>query len=236
MHCQIFAKRCILYNVKTKHIVCYTCVTGGYDSIRQPSVVNKDIDYICFTDDLSINGGIWQLKPIPKDLEFLSNVKKQRIIKICPHRYLKEYDISVWVDGNIKIKRSLIDFINQYDLEKCPLYVRVHPSRKCIYEEAEACIELGKDSKLNIDKQIKAYKVEGYPKNIGMVESCILLRKHNDPKCQMLCNLWASELLKYSHRDQLSFNYACWKMHFIPGILKNEFKTQNDTFEVANHG
>lgn len=101
---------------------------------------------------MSINGGVWQLRPIPKDLEFLSNVKKQRIIKICPHRYLKEYDISIWVDGNIKIKRSLIDFINQYDLEKCPLYVRVHPSRKCIYEEAEACIELGKDSKLNISK------------------------------------------------------------------------------------
>ena len=45
--------------------------------------------------------GIWKLLPIPDELKHLNNVKKQRIVKICPHRYLKDYDISIWVDGNI---------------------------------------------------------------------------------------------------------------------------------------
>ena len=184
---------------------------------------------------MSIKAGAWKLKEIPNELKYLSNVKKQRIIKICPHRYLKEYDISIWVDGSFQIIGDLNEFIAQYDLQKCSIYVRVHPYRKCIYDEANACIKMHKDVKEKILAQVNAYRNEGYPKKIGMVETGILLRKHNDAKCQMICNLWASELLKHSHRDQLSFNYACWKMHFIPGILKNEFKVSNLFFKITNH-
>lgn len=218
-------------------IVAYTCVTGDYDSLKQPLVVSKDIDYICFTDDICIDGGIWKIKSIPNELKGLSKVKQQRVIKICPHRYLKEYAISIWIDGNIMIQNDLLKFISQYDLQKCPFYVRVHPCRKCIYEEAKACIKLGKDTIQHIEKQVETYKKEGYPKNIGMAETCIILRKHNDIKCQLLDNLWASELMKHSHRDQLSFNYACWKMHFMPGVLVNEFKVHNNsTFKLMRHG
>lgn len=218
------------------NIVCYTCVTGGYDYVRQPIVVSKDIDYVCFTDNMQLKSNIWQIRPIPNQLNNLSNVKKQRIIKICPHKYLKEYDISIWVDGNIEIKADLNEFIQQYDLDKCPFYTRIHPSRKCIYEEAEACIRMKKDNAATIYSQIDKYKKEGYPKNIGMVETCVILRKHNDKICQLIDNYWASELLLHSHRDQLSFNYVCWKMHFLPGILKNEFKINlNQTFRIYRH-
>lgn len=218
-------------------IVAYTCVTDGYDSLKQPLVISKGIDYICFTDNMNIISGIWKLRPIPDELKMLNKVKQQRVIKICPHRYLKDYDISVWVDGSILILNDLSKFISSYDLEKCPLYTRVHPSRKCIYKEAKACIRLGKDTSKNIEAQVEAYREDGYPKNIGMAETGILLRKHNDIKCQLLDNLWASELLKYSHRDQLSFNYACWKMHFVPGTLVNEFKVYNNsTFKLMSHG
>jgi hypothetical protein len=47
------------------------------------------------------------MMPIPKELQYLSDVKKQRVVKICPHRYLKEYDISIWVDGNFSIVGSI---------------------------------------------------------------------------------------------------------------------------------
>ena len=175
---------------------------------------------------------------MPEELKYLSNVKKQRIIKICPHRYLKEYDISIWVDGNLEIQRDLVGFIEQYDLDKCPFYVRVHPCRRCVYAEAKACIRLHKDTEENINYQVDTYKKDGYPKNIGMAETNVLLRKHNDIKCQMLDNLWASELLKYSHRDQLSFNYACWKIHFLPGCLNTEFSIfgkKVNTFKLYGH-
>ena len=42
---------------------------------------------------------------------------------------------------------------------------------------------MGKDNASTIKKQVDAYRKEGYPKDIGMVETCVILRKHNDIKC-----------------------------------------------------
>lgn len=222
-------------------ICCYTCITGGYDSLKmilgQKPETMQQVDFICFTDNDQLKQLDWQIRPIPRELGGLSNVKKQRVLKICPHRWLKEYDISIWIDGSFQIIGDVLDFIRQYDLEKSPLYTRIHPQRRCIYDEAKACIALKKDSKDVIEAQLKRYKAEGYPKNAGMAETGIILRKHNEMKCQLLGNLWASELLRGSCRDQLSFNYSCWKMHFLPGCLKNEFKTcNNGTFRLMSHG
>ena len=231
-----------MYNIlmQKKSIVCYTCITGDYDHLKQPIVFNRQIDYVCFTDCARVlPNSIWQFRPIPKELCVLSQVKQQRIVKICPHRYLREYSISIWIDGSFQICGSLVDFVRQYDLSKTPLYTRVHPQRNCIYEEAKVCIAMHKDSRAVIDKQIAKYQEEGYPKNAGMYETGVILRKHNDMKCQLVCNRWASELLLGSHRDQLSFNYACWKEHFLPGCLNGEFNlcgNMVNTFRLCRHG
>lgn len=216
-------------------IVCYTCITGNYDQLQEPKVVSTGIDYICFTDS-PIQSNVWKQRKIPLELQYLSNVKKQRVVKICPHRYLSEYDVSIWIDGNISIIGNLNQFIKQYDLNDSPLYSRIHPCRNCIYQEAKACIEMGKDFEGNVQKQIQKYKDESYPENIGMVETCILLRKHNDEKCVSIDNAWATELLQQSHRDQLSFNYICWKQNFLPGFLTKEFKiNDNNYFRMIQH-
>lgn len=83
--------------------VVYTCISGQYDILTDPVFINKEFDYVCFTDQ-PFYSEVWQIRPIPEELNSLSQVKKQRIVKICPHRYLPEYDLSIWVDGNIIIK------------------------------------------------------------------------------------------------------------------------------------
>lgn len=216
------------------NIVCYTCITGGYDKLHVP-VECKGIDFICFSDRPAC-APVWQFRQIPEDLRYLSLVKQQRVVKICPHRYLREYDTSIWVDGNISIIGDLSKFIRQYNLDRTPFYTRIHPSRHCIYAEAQACIDLGKASAEEVSSQMARYQAEGYPKDLGMVESNIMLRRHNDSDCVLLDNLWATELIKGSHRDQLSFNYACWKRHFAPGYLTSEFSINNQFFRISCHG
>lgn len=217
-------------------IVCYTCITGNYDRLLDPLVVPDNIDFICFTDNLHQLSNIWQIRSVPKDLDGLSNVKQQRIVKICPHRYLSEYDVSIWVDGNFLIKNDLNKLLAQYDLDKNPLYTRIHPCRNCIYDEAQKCIEIGKDYADIIQQQVQQYKNVGYPKHIGMAETGVLIRKHNDSFCKKFGFEWATELLKHSHRDQLSFNYICWKNKYIPGYMNNQFKANNQFFEWRQHG
>ena len=224
-----------MYNIIVK-IACYTCITGKYDTLKDPLIKqDPSIDFICFTDQ-PFKSNVWKIKPIPKELQRLSAVKQQRVIKICPHRYLpKKYNISLWIDGNVQIIGDLMQFIKQYDLSKNCFYTRIHPCRNCIYDEAKACLRLKKDLSGKVQKQIEKYKAENYPAHIGMVETCFLLRKHNEHKCQLIDNYWAAELLQNSHRDQLSFNYVCWKYHFLPGIMTKNFNASNTIFKLINH-
>jgi hypothetical protein len=68
-----------------------------------------------------------------------------------------------------------------------------------------------KDSAENINPQIERYKKEGFPKGYGLLQSNILIRKHNNEDCIRLMEAWSNEVMNGSHRDQLSFNYCCWK-------------------------
>ena len=221
-------------------IVCYTCITGEYDVLKPLSYQHQSIDLICFTDNKNINSNGWILKDIPSDLKHLSKVKQQRILKIHPQKYLNEYDISLWVDGNFVINCDIEkDFLPKYDLNRFSLYTNKHPLRDCIYDEEIECIKRKKDISQNTHPQIERYKQEKMPSHIGLAETNLMLRDHHDPKCEEVMKLWESEVLKGSHRDQLSFNYACWKLGFKYGYLYlnaeyRQFKSTNQ-FNLLKH-
>ena len=195
---------------KNKRVV-YTCITGGYDTIIEPKVVTNGFDYVCFTDNIKMESNIWNIRPLPKETEGLTQVKKQRYVKINPHLHLSEYDVSIWVDGNVTIKSNLNEFTDKYLTNEYSIYVPKHPSRTCIYSESNAVVAMKKDTKENVTPQIERYKEEGFPKNYGLLQSNIILRKHNDKDCVRFMEQWFDELKNGSHRDQLSFNYVAWK-------------------------
>lgn len=217
------------------NICVYTCIVNDYDQLLEPLYYNRNIDYICYTDNLKMKSRFWNILSIPTDLRYLPAVLQQRMLKICPHRYLPEYKTSLWIDGNIQICKNLNQFIQQYDLTCCPLYTRVHPARNCIYKEARAVAEHGKADAAIVEKQIQKYRMNNYPEELGLAETGILLRDHNNRTCKLVCNTWAEEVLTYTHRDQLSFNYACWMHHFIYGTLTNELNVNNAFFKLVPH-
>ena len=200
---------------KPENIVVYTCITGGYDKLVEPKVVTPGVDYICFTDDSTLMSDIWKMRPIPNELKELSNVKQQRLVKTSPHKYLKAYDISIWVDGSVDVTgdiHKVLDIIkNSGKWSGSEIFIPVHPRRNCIYDEASACIRMKKDTKENVDAQMERYRNEGFPKQFGLPQSNIIIRKHNSARCVTVMDTWSDEIRKGSHRDQLSFNYALWK-------------------------
>lgn len=190
--------------------VIYTCITGNYDTLIEPEKLSEGFDYVCFTNNNDIESKIWEIRPIPQELEYLSNVKQQRCIKINPHKYLPEYNLSIWVDANVSLKKDVNKYIEDNCQDGC-VFIGKHPTRDCIYEEQKSVILMKKDTHKNTDEQINRYKKEGFPKHYGLVQSCIVIRRHNDEGCKRLMNCWWKELEKGSHRDQLSFDYARWK-------------------------
>jgi hypothetical protein len=208
-------------NEKNKKVV-YTCITGGYDSLIDPSYITEGFDYVCFTDNQIMNSDIWEIRPLPKETEGLSQVKKQRFVKINPHLFLKEYDMSIWVDGNVAVKGDLNEFIIANGKDDVAVYVPQHPARNCIYKEGSAVISMRKDKKEIVEPQMKRYKEEGFPENYGLLQSNIMFRKHNKEACIKLMKTWSDEVVNNSHRDQLSFNYALWKNEDVKVIYMDK--------------
>jgi hypothetical protein len=202
--------------------VVYTCITGGYDSLLEPKYITPDFDYVCFTDNPSLTSSTWDIRPIPKELENLSKIKQQRYIKINPHKFFPEYEISIWVDGNMTLKGDLNEFVNSTLTGDTSIYVPQHPSRNCIYKESKAVLGMKKDSKEIVNPQMERYRTEGFPENYGLLQSNILLRIHNDNNCIRLMEAWFNELRDNSHRDQLSFNYVLWKNSDVNVIYMNK--------------
>ena len=191
-------------------IVVYTCITGGYDNLIKP-VKTDGVDYICFTDNPGIDPKGWELRPLPEGLEDLNNVRKQRMIKVLPHKYLPDYDISIWVDGSVEVKDNVKEFLSSFIYDGHSIFIPEHPVRNCIYKEAQAVKSIKKDTTDAPDRQMKKYKEEKYPEKNGLVQSNIMVRWHNNEDCIKVMEVWAEEIRNFSHRDQLSFNYALWK-------------------------
>lgn len=197
-------------NKKNRNVI-YTCISGNYDTLLEPKKISDNFDYVCFTDNTKLESNVWDIRPLPKETEGLSQIKKQRYVKLNPHLILSEYDLSIWVDGNVEIKGDLNKFIDSTLVDDYSVYVPKHPSRNCIYSEASVVIKMRKDTTDVVSKQIDEYKKEGFPKDYGLLQSNILLRKHNNEDCIKLMEAWFDTLKDGSHRDQLSFNYVCWK-------------------------
>lgn len=216
--------------------VLYTAITGGYDSLNEVPFQRSRIDLVCFTDNPNARYGTtsWNIFQIPSELRCLPNVKQQRLLKILPHKYLPGYDISVWIDGNIKVMGDLSGFLKSLDFSQGPFLTRRHPSRRCAYQEARVVLKLGKDRSSIITPQMEKYRKDGFPENFGLEETAVIARLDGNARCQLLCNTWAKEVLEHSHRDQLSLDWSRWKTGVDIGNLGFSLKS-NPWFSLKRH-
>lgn len=180
--------------------VVYTSIFGQYDRLIDPIVSSNDIDYICFTDSPGLTSDIWQIRIFepcfPGDM-----VRSARLHKICPHRFLSEYEYSLYIDGNMRL-RQVPDVVAL--LNGGTLAMERHRKRKCLYAEAEVCKERGLDDPTVIDRQTNAYRKEGFPRNAGFYASYMIARRHNDGELRILSEKWWAHVCLYSRRDQIS--------------------------------
>lgn len=209
----------------------YTVITGDYDAIPIPKVVNKDWDYILFTDNTTIKSDFWDVRYLKED--GLDNVRLSRKPKILGHKYLNGYDFSIYIDGKISIIGDLNEYIKKYSNGKSLLCVG-HYLNIDIYEEAALCKYLGKGRQDEIDKQIAEYKAKGFPAGYGLTDNCVLIRSLKDEKLNKVMEDWWDELCRHSSRDQLSFTYCCWKNGYLFDIAP-VLVDENPYFDIVAH-
>jgi hypothetical protein len=216
--------------IKNK-IVVYTAIIGGYDKLNEPKFISEGCDYICFTDNENLKSDIW--KVIKINSTSCNNIRTARKYKILPHKYLSEYEYSIWVDGSMNIIGDISDLVKNKMGHSNMIYFK-HPWRNCIYDEVKACIKLNKDNPEVIKNQIRRYQIDGFKRKQGLIASGIIVRKHNEKEVIDLMEAWWKEVSQFSIRDQLSFNYVAWKKKSKYKLI-NKYINNNEYIKNNKH-
>ena len=102
----------LIEDVKNSKIAIYTSFIGNYDNLKDPEFIDDNCDYICFTDNTSVKSEIWKIIPI--ETSNLDNNRIAKQFKVLPHKYLKEYKYSFWIDGSFRITGSIREYVCKY--------------------------------------------------------------------------------------------------------------------------
>ncbi len=214
-----------------KEIVIYTGLFGGYDNLIEPVSSFENCKFVCLTDQLNLKSSIWDIQYV--NLDIYSDNMKNRFVKMNPHIYFSEYDISIYVDANVRLIKSPFCLIEKH-LIKSSIAVPYH-LRNCIYIEATECINQGKAQKAIVQSQMTHYKNDNYPANNGLYEMNIIIRKHNDKIIIDLMALWWEQINTWSQRDQLSFCYCAWKKNILVNEINENARIGSKYFFTECH-
>ena len=196
--------------------VVYTSIFDKYDEIQKQNLPDG-WDWQCFSEENSL--------PVYED-----NNRNAKRFKVLPHRYLQDYEYSIFIDGNMTVRGNIDELIEKY-LSDANVAFFSHnennlDARNSAYDEAQTIFDLGeknmkrspergilnyKDNPFVIQKQMERYRMLRYPANDGLITGMVILRRHNEKDCIETMENWWTEIKYNSKRDQLSFNYCAWK-------------------------
>ncbi len=209
-------------------IAVVTANFGKFDSVKEIPQQDVEFDRYYYTEDNS---------PFP--FHTIDNRLKAKVYKMMPHRALDEYEIFIWVDGNIQIKSKhflskILDTMLTADIA-----ISHHPARETIYEEADfICKEIDKGNKYltsrytkeSIQKEIEVIG----PDTRGLYWNGLFARR-NTAKSNQAFDEWFMRNVLYSNFDQINFVDIVQKF----GLCINTFSMgdfyDNDYYKLIPH-
>lgn len=185
--------------------IIYTAIIGGHDKLMLPEIINPDYEYVCFSDRPIDGYGVWQIRTVPyigRD-----STRTARFVKTHPFLLLDDADYYVWVDGNIRIVGDIETYFNA---NEGAIGFFKHPLRHSIMQEAQSCIDLGKDDPKDIQSQIARYKTDVDPDTVPLFETNFFVAQNTEQLRDFFATWW-HEIDTGSKRDQLSAGYSLVK-------------------------
>ena len=228
--------RPVLANLKSSNFygrqkkLLYTVITGSYDKLNEIGQPLPNWDYVCFTDNHHLQSRTWRIEMINNKLD-LDPVRLSRYYKINNQLVDSDYFLSVYIDANLRVRNNLDNFLVDALPAGKPLGLMLHPFHSSLAEEIELCAALNKDAEPLLRAQYRHYVEEqGFKDPYPHITGRLIIRKTENAATQKLMETWFSQLLCWSRRDQVAFNYALHqnpdvKPHYIPyWMLRRYFK------------
>lgn len=217
-------------------ITVFTCSTGGYDHPLPFESFLEGADYVFFTDQRDLErDGHWRISPLAATHNH--QIKTARRHKTQAHRILQDTDIAIWIDANVAITGDITSLILKVLRDEASFGVIAHPYRTSVEEELTALEQLRIDDPGVMRPQIERYKAEGFQDD-GLTETNFLIMDLRREETRTALDIWWSEIEHNSRRDQLSFDYSCWKAGAkkLPLLINGLSVRADYRFAYFDHG
>ena len=192
----------------SRKVIVYSCMIGNYDNVTSFKK-QRGYDYILFTDQ-NIKNTNWTVFPIPEEVLKLnvSDIKKQRYMKIHPHKFFKNYDLSLYIDPNYEITGDLDDYLINTLNPLDHIYIPHLQFGKGMKQAIDKAIEKKLDDVSLLKHVMDRYNQSKLLDKTGIVNAGLIIRKHHTEDCIKLMERWWEEVRDYSHVDNFAFDYA----------------------------
>lgn len=190
-------------------VVVYTGISGNYDTLRVPRVLDPGFDYVCFSDTPRSDLGVFEIRPIP--FRHADPVRMARYVKTHPHQLFPDHDVAIWMDAATIIASDVRPLIARLAATGSPVGGIPHPRRHDVYGEAYLCARARKDDLVTIAAQVARYVAAGVPRGLAVPETSFMIWNLRHPAAAQVLDVWWAEIEAGSRRDQISFNYALWR-------------------------
>lgn len=203
--------------IRAQRVGVYTAIFGDYDELQAQSL--DGCTQRVFTDSAQLAADGWEVQVVGR--KFQDPRLEARMYKALPHHFLRDVDVSVWIDGHGQLGvgvDQLLSYLGEQDMA-----VFAHPdASRNLDGEAEVIIHLGKGPSKETLQQVSDYYVQGLPSSTLVVATTLMVRRHSE-LIGRLNDAWLIEMMKYTVRDQLSLPFLCWKLgveySVLPGNL-----------------
>ena len=186
----------------------YTALIGDYETLNEiPIHASTEMPCICFTDNPALTSETWIIRHVKPTFP-MDSPRSQRNIKILAHEYLPEFSSSLYIDNSVILRQNPESFF-QIHLQNYNISTPNHSHRESILDEFIEVAKGGWDDPARIFEQLNHYQLinpailQERPYWCGM-----LLRHHHHPDVRRAMVIWYNHVMRYSRRDQLSFNMA----------------------------
>lgn len=189
--------------------------------LREPLVIDKNIEYICVTDQKELTSKNWKI--IYDEIPEAKCVRDKMVyVKYRPFNYTNADYVCV-IDGTLEINSSLLSLFEQ--CKNCDLLIKKHPERNNLSDELNAWIKLRHMNKNDVKKFEIMAKHNSYNlKTKILYESCVIVWS-NKNEIKDLCstviaymNFLGTNILFLSNQCILTF------------LLNTQYKSLNYDF------
>lgn len=237
-------------------MICFiTAIYGNYELSCKPYTQQTiPTDFICFTDNNNICSNGWTIDTKPYHIhdkhamcknsicnnKHPRNISKYYKIAFQNIPILQEYDIIIWIDGNIEIiSNRTSEYIADY-IQKYKMVCWHHPHhfgllraevktsaklQKYICEDEQPFQDIWNQYQQYIDNGYDDDYLIHHKKNqphLGVWLTCFMAFNNKDKYISEFLQAWYQQILEHTTNDKISLPYVCYKLGMIPYTLPDD--------------